>query len=186
MKGKGPVFIVLFSLFIGAGVVLVSFLPELVISECQHEYKESPQELSTYFSTSDNWKDWLFYLPKEEKKYIQNGPLQGKGASFKWFCDKEGDGVVEITAVSKESVNYQLVTDNGQFRNRGRFLFKKGVLNTKVVWQDTLDVSTSVFARWAARKGSFEDRITAKNKSVLNKIENLIKGGKNRKNAENR
>jgi len=153
---------------------LVSLLPNTVELESKHNFSNSKKEIIGYLSTSENWKDWLFLVPKSEVKYIQNGPQQGEGAGFKWFNTREGDGVIEIKRVRENSITYELVTDNGQFRERGSFVLNENNKGVVVVWQDTLDVSTNIFARWAANSEGFAKRINEKNLSTLVKIDSLL------------
>lgn len=155
-------------------MAFVSLLPNTVELETKYHYQNSKEEIINYLSTSENWKDWLFYVPKDEIKYIQNGPQDGEGAGFKWFSPKEGDGVIEIKHVHENSITYELVTDNGRFRERGIFLMKENEGKTTVIWQDTLDVSTNLFARWAANSNAFAKRINEKNLSTLVKIDSLL------------
>lgn len=174
MKQKAPIFIVVVSLVIGAFMLLVATLPKTVNIQSEINSKNSKEEILSYLSTSENWKDWLFYIPKTEIRYIQNGPLQGKGAGFKWFHENEGDGVIEIVDVKADRVVYQLVTDNGQYRDKGSFFLKESDGKTTIVWQDTLDVSTNLYARWAANSESFGVRLGNKNLGTLKKIDSLI------------
>ena len=174
MKQKGPIFIVSVSLAIGAFMLFVATLPKTVNVQTEMNSENSKEEILSYLSTSENWKDWLFYIPKSELRYIQNGPLRGKGAGFKWFHENEGDGVIEIVDVLEDRVVYQLVTDNGQYRDKGSFVVKDNEGKTAIVWEDTLDVSTNLYARWSARNESFGFRLGLKNFSTLVKIDSLM------------
>lgn len=152
----------------------VSMLPNTVELESKYHFNHSQEQVVSYLSTSENWKNWLFYVPKNELEYIQNGPEKGDGSGFKWFNTQEGDGVLEIKKVLENSIAYELVTDDGNFRERGVFLIDGNDTNTVVIWQDTLDVSTNLFARWAADNEGFSDRINKKNLSTLHKIDSLM------------
>lgn len=174
MKGKAPIVVIVFTLIIAAFMVLVSLLPKTVELQASHRFSNSKEDIIAFLGTSENWKDWLFYVPKYELEYIQNGPEQGKGAGFKWFSKSEGDGVVEITEILENSLRYDLVTDGGLFRDRGIFLLQEEGSVTKVTWQDTLDVSTSVFARWAASNDDFAARLNKENLATLMKIDSLL------------
>jgi hypothetical protein len=174
MKTKGAVVIVVFSILVIVLMGLVSLLPNTVELEAKYEYSNSKKEVLDFLSTTEHWKDWLFYVPKGELKYLQNGPKEGVGSSFKWFHDKEGDGVIEIKGMSSNGLTYELITDNGLFRERGSFVLSKKAGKTQVVWQDTLDVSTSLFGRWAAKEEGFAQRLNKKNRSVLVKIDSLM------------
>jgi hypothetical protein len=179
MKGKGPIIVVVFSLLIAVFMAFVSLLPNTLELESNHVFNNSKEEIIDYLATSENWKNWLFFVPKSELEYIQNGPQNGEGAGFKWFSNDEGDGVIEIIKVSNTSVSYEMVTDNGQFRERGTFIVKEKGTKAMVTWQDTLDVSTSLFGRWAARTEGFARRINKKNLSTLIKIDSLLNDSRN-------
>ncbi len=174
MKTKGAVVIVVFSILVIVLMSLVSLLPDTVELETKYEYRNSKKEVWDFLSTTDHWKDWLFYVPKGELKYLNNGPKKGIGSSFKWFHDKEGDGVIEIKSMTSNALTYELITDNGLFRERGSFVLSNKGGKTQVLWQDTLDVSTSLFGRWAAKDEDFAQRINDKNWGVLVKIDSLI------------
>lgn len=175
MWKKGPVFLIGFSLIVVVFMGWVSLLPDAVALKSEYHFQHDKLAVKNYLSSSENWKQWLFSTWDPDMKFIQNGPLVGNGAGFKWFSKLEGDGAVEIKYVTNDSLVYELISDKGMFRERGQFVFEQMEEGTKVVWTDTLDVSTSFFARLAARKENFTLNINAKNKSTLQKMDSLMK-----------
>ena len=176
MSGKGPIAVVVLSVTVMIIMGLISMLPTTVVLESTHSFTVSQEKVNSYFTNPERWKEWLINGDDSSIKFLQNGPSVGDGAGYKWFSDIQGDGAIEIKVLSKISVGYELVTDNGQFRERGSFIFKSNVESNKVVvtWQDTLDVSTNFHARYAANKDGFTDRLNNKNKKILEGIEKRI------------
>ncbi len=176
MSGKGPIAVVVLSIIVMVVMGLISMLPTTVVLESTHSFSVSKEKLNSYFSSPELWKIWLINSEDPSIKFLQNGPVTGDGAGYKWFSDIQGDGAIEITVLSESRIGYELVTDNGQFRERGSFIFKTDTqLNSiAVTWQDTLDVSTNFHARYAANNDTFAGQLNTKNKKILRGIEKQI------------
>ena len=81
---------------------------------------------------------------------------------------------MEIKYIEKEKINYDLISDNNQFRSKGGFSMVEDRDTMLVTWNDTLDVSTSIVARWAARDSSFALQLAKNNTEILERLRTAI------------
>lgn len=186
MNQKGVVVLVSISVVIVLIMSWVSFLPKVIVLDTVVCSKKSRDTAESFFLDSENWKQFLFWSEERglelPERFMQNGPTQGEGAGFKWFDKKQGDGALEILGIkngeNNVTIDYQLVTGNGQFRERGIFIFSDENEADSIcnfLWSDTLDLSTNFAARLAADKDGFSEKMTASNAKVLTYLETLIK-----------
>ena len=183
MKIKSPIIIIVFSLLVGLCAVLISFLPKIVVVHSAYEIKASQQEVSVFLSKADTWKKWFFVNADPSRRYLKIGADTSLNSGFKWFSKLEGDGALQIKQVTKDSISYEMISDNNQFREKGRFYLKVKENNTDpmtlITWVDSLDVSTSLFSRFQAKNEGFVKRMEIKNVELLKNMEKQINYAKN-------
>ena len=174
MKGKGPVVLIAFTLIVAITVGFISFLPKTLVIESEVKINASAGEIRSFLAYPKNWDLWFFLPEDQDRKYMTMGAERGVGAGLKWFSEKEGDGALEIKYIEKEKINYDLISDNNQFRSKGGFSMVEDRDTMLVTWNDTLDVSTSIVARWAARDSSFALQLAKNNTEILERLRTAI------------
>ena len=180
MKIKAPIVIVGFSILIALFLAYVSFLPKVVVVKSKLEIKATQEELLNYLSQTNSWKDWFFIVPDSSRRFLQIGHKGGVEAGIKWFSKLEGDGALQLKFLSKDSISYDMITDNNQFREKGKMYFKSMDSLTTITWLDSLDVSTSLFSRIAAKNESFASRMEVNNLMILQNLAKQFNNAKNR------
>lgn len=180
MKLKSPIIIVGFSILIGILAAFVSFLPKIAVVKSEHEMKGNKQELSVLLSQTEYWKTLFFSAPDSSRRFLQIGNKRGVNSGFKWFSKWEGDGAFHLKLITEDSVFFEMITDNGQFREKGKLYFQQKDSLIKVVWIDSLDISTSLFSRIAAKKEGFTKRMEVQNTEVLKNLDKIVLDAKNR------
>lgn len=167
MGKKGPVILIGFSILLLIFMAWVSTLPDIIALENQVVFSSESNtgnKVQSALSSAENWKTRLFLNPDSKVRFM---PLKD---GFKWFSDEEGDGALALSQKENDTISYQLITDNGQFRNRGVYFFDSSNGETTLTWRDTLDVSTSFFARLSAKEEKFKVRISDKNQRDLEQV----------------
>lgn len=171
MGKKGPVILIGFSMLVLIFMAWVSTLPDIIPIENKVVFPteaNTERKVQTALADSENWKKRLFLNLDSKVRFM---PLKD---GYKWFSDEEGDGALALNQKENDTISYQLITDNGQFRNRGVYFFDYSKGETTLTWRDTLDVSTSFFARWSAKDEKFKLRITDKNQRDLEQLINEV------------
>ena len=174
MKGKGPVILILITLLLVLLIAGVSFLPKMVVVESQVKITASAGEIRTFLAYPKNWDLWFFSPEDVDRKYMTMGKERGVGAGLKWFSEREGDGALEIKYLEKERVNYDLISDNNQFRSKGGFSMVEDRDTILLTWHDTLDLSTSLLARWNAKDSALVQHLSVQNTALLNRLRSAI------------
>lgn len=172
MHKKSVIILVIGSILIGLIAIYISFLPKLIPVTVSQKCSVNIPDAKLYLDTPTNWINWMVQ-PQNKVDKVQNVKNQtGTGAVGKWWSEKLGDGAIEILTISDSSINYQLISDNNSFRERGKLIFKSiNSLNNDsitITWLDTLDISTSLPARWQAE--TIKKHISSGNSKMLNQL----------------
>lgn len=169
------------AMFIMSGVLILfatyaSLLPDIIECKSSVEINVKKEEVIDYLSVSENWKDWLFEEGNQDDSFriLTAGPAQGVGSVLKWFSDEIGDGALEIKKISDELIVFERITDSNAFRDRGYIKIKEIESGIKLEWIDSLDVSTSFMARYAAQDESYHVRIDSVNLTSLNQLKTKL------------
>jgi len=181
MHKKSVIVLVIGSIIIGLIAIYISFLPKLIPITVSQKSSVSISNIKFYLDTPTNWINWMVQ-PQNKIEKVQNVKNQtGTGAVGKWWSESLGDGAIEILTISDTSINYQLISDNNNFRERGKITFNHFNNDSLTIsWFDTLDISTSLPARWQSE--SIKEHIRYGNSIMLKQlISNLNEFQKYRK-----
>jgi len=169
MHKKSVIILVISSILIGLAAIYISFLPKLIPISVNQSSLVPKNEIKLFLDTPTNWISWMVQPASKIKKVHNVANQTGTGAVGKWWSDELGDGAIEILAISDTTINYQLISDNNNFRERGKLIFKQTTENeVNITWLDTLDISTSLPARWQA--SSIQNHIETGNQKMLNQL----------------
>lgn len=154
-----------------------SLLPDVI--ECKSSVVVNTDKTSAidYLSNSENWKYWLFEENTNDDSWrvLTSGPKKGVGSVLKWLSDEIGDGGLEIKKITKNQIVFERITDNNAFRDRGYINFSDSDEGgVKIEWIDSLDVSTSFMARYAAQEETYVHRIDSVNLVSLNQLKSKL------------
>lgn len=173
MQIKFIIATIIISLVIASLAIYTSFLPKLVATEVEIEVDYSSDKIYKYLNNVENWGGWIVGSPKDIDKMQFSGKLEGEGAVLKWWSKKLGDGALELLNVSDSFVCYQMISDNNIFRQKGVVFWKENISGSKIIWRDTLDISTNLMGRWSAGE-NFSNSIKNANKKYLYLLNNNI------------
>lgn len=153
-----------------------SLLPDVIECKSSIVVKTNKASAIDYLSTSENWKHWLFEENTNDKSWriLTSGPEKGVGSVLKWLSDEIGDGGLELKKITDSQIIFERITDNNAFRDRGYINFSELEDGIKIEWIDSLDVSTSFMARYAAQEETYVDRIDSVNLVSLNQLKTKL------------
>lgn len=174
MKAKAPIIIVVFSILIGLLAVGVSFLPKIVVVKTQYQLKPDREVVIRELSAAQVWKNSLILQYDSAAKFIDITAKNGGKPGFKWFSKKLGDGAFQIKNITADSLTYEMISDNNQFREKGVFYFLESGSVCEIKWMDTLDISTSLISRISAKNEKFIKRLEKQNQVILSSLEQNI------------
>lgn len=176
MQTKLALGMVVFSLLIGGLALYISFLPELVYVQVETNVNKEDHEVDEYLSNPANWENWIVGdIDLIERSMVVKNE-SGDSLILKWWSKEIGDGALELLSVDsvRNTIRYQMVTDNALYREKGELLWEKTIGGTKIVWKDTLDISTNLTSRWMAGDG-LEEMVESGNQNMLNQLRSELK-----------
>lgn len=159
MKGKSAIVIFgVVSVIILFFVLGATFSDQVIEVKIKKSYAKSSVRDS--LNSPQFWNKWIWNFDDPSSKVEYFKVKSGKGSGLVRKSGRSGKSGFKILSSNNDSLTYELVTDDQRFVERGVFYFKIADDSTLVVWENEIDFTRNILARyksyWTDYSNAFE------------------------------